>query len=146
MRISLVRHGEAAPAANDGERPLTAAGRDQVARLAQWCAANGVEPRQIRHSGILRAAQTAEILAARLDPPDGTIAVRGLAPDDDASKWLHELPHETGDVLIVTHMPLVGEIAALLAGRRGSAPFAPAEIACFEPDGAALRVVASWRP
>lgn len=146
MRVSLVRHGEAAPAASDGERPLTAAGRDEVARLAEWCAGNGVAPRQIRHSGILRAAQTAEILAARLDPPDGTIAVRGLAPDDDPSKWQHELPHETDDVLLVTHMPLVGELASLLAGRRGSIPFAPAEIACLEPDGAAFRVVAGWRP
>jgi phosphohistidine phosphatase len=146
MRISLVRHGEAAPAANDGERPLTAAGRAEVARLAEWCAANGVLPRQIRHSGILRAAQTAEILAARLEPPGGTIAVKGLAPDDDPSKWQHELPHETEDVLLVTHMPLVGEVAALLAGRRGAAPFAPGEIACFEPDGAVFRVVASWRP
>lgn len=146
MRVSLVRHGEAAPAANDGERPLTPAGRDQVARLADWCATNGVLPHQIRHSGILRAAQTAEILAARLDPPGGTIAVRGLAPDDDASAWLHELPHETADVLLVTHMPLVGELAALLAGRRGSTPFSPAEISCLEQTGTAFRVVAGWRP
>jgi phosphohistidine phosphatase len=146
MRVSLVRHGEAAPAASDGERPLTGAGRDDVARLAQWCASNGVRPHQIRHSGILRAAQTADILAGTLAPAGGTIAVRGLAPDDDASAWLHELPHETADVLLVTHMPLVGELAALLVGRRGSTAFAPAEIACFEPDGATFRVVANWRP
>jgi phosphohistidine phosphatase len=146
MRVHLVRHGEAAAAPVDGDRPLTAAGRDGVARLAAWCAASGVQPAEIRHSGILRAAQTAAILAARLAPPGGTRSVRGLAPDDEAGPVAAELLHETETVLIVTHMPLVGELAALLADRRTPIPFVPAQIACFDRVGPGFRLKEIWSP
>jgi phosphohistidine phosphatase len=147
MRVFLVRHGEAAPlATSDVDRPLTAAGRASVHKLAAWCAANGVAPDEIRHSGLLRAEQTAEILAARLAPPDGVRAVRGLAPDDDARLVADELRHETTSPLIVTHMPFIGELTALLAGWRSPLAFTTAEIACLERDGAKFRIAASWRP
>ena len=75
-----MRHGEACDAVVDSARPLTTEGRADIGRLAEWCAGNGVAPQKIRHSGILRAAQTAEILGARLAPSSGVRAVRGLAP------------------------------------------------------------------
>jgi phosphohistidine phosphatase len=146
MRVLLVRHGEAASSSPDGERPLTAKGRDDARRLAEWCAANGHEPHVIRHSGILRAAQTAEILGARLSPPQGVVAARGLAPDDEPQPWADELSHEPGTIVVVTHMPLVGRLAALLTARRSTASFAPAECWCLERDGERFRVVSSWTP
>lgn len=146
MRVFLVRHGEAADAIVDADRPLTAAGRTQAERLAIWCAANDALPDEIRHSGLLRAAQTAEILAARLSPPGGVRVARGLAPDDDPRPWAGELPHETASPMLVTHMPFVGELAALLASRRAPLAFATAEIAVLERDGARFRLVATWKP
>jgi len=146
MRVFLVRHGEAAQMSPDGERPLTSAGRDEVARLAAWCAAHGVHPAEIRHSGILRAAQTAAILAARLAPSGGVRSVRGLAPDDDAAPLAAELVHETHAVLLVTHMPLVGELAALLIRRATPIPFTTAQIACFDRDGGVFRLTETWSP
>jgi phosphohistidine phosphatase len=147
--VHLVRHGAAAPAGQDGERPLTAEGRDAVARLADWCAAHGVAPHAIRHSGILRAAQTAEILAARLAPPEGVRAVRGLAPDDDPQRWADELPHETGSLMLVTHAPFIVELASLLVpgqAGRGARSFAPGAIACIERTPGGWRLAATWAP
>jgi phosphohistidine phosphatase len=146
MRVFLVRHGEACDALVDPARPLTATGRDEAERLAAWCAANGVAPQKIRHSGILRAAQTAEILGARLAPSSGVRAVRGLAPDDDPSQWADELAHEPATTMLVAHMPLLGELAALLVGSRAPTSFATGSIACFERDGGGFRLAASWCP
>jgi len=146
MRVFLVRHGEACDAMVDPARPLTDAGKGDVARLAEWCAANGVAPGEIRHSGILRAAQTAEILAAWLSPPAGVRAVRGLAPDDDPSHWAEELRHEPEPVMLVSHMPFLGELAALLVGSRAATSFATASIACFDREDGKFRSAATWSP
>jgi phosphohistidine phosphatase len=146
MRIFLVRHGEAAPPAAGGERPLTDAGRGDVERLARWCAGNGVRPVSIVHSGILRAAQTAAILADALAPPGGVRAVRGLAPDDDPRMQRDELVHADADVLVVTHLPFVGELAAALTGAAGALPFATAELAILERSPGGFRVAGGWRP
>ena len=71
---------------------------------------------------------------------------RGLAPDDDPAPWADELPHHAETVLIVSHMPFVAELAALLEARGASRSFATAEIACFERQGDAYRLASSWRP
>jgi phosphohistidine phosphatase SixA len=146
MRVHLVRHGEAAQTSPDGERALTSAGRDEVARLADWCAGNGVAPEEIRHSGLRRAQETAEILASRLSPQRGARQVRGLTPDDDPAAIGAELAHETDTIFVVTHMPLVGRLAALLSGRRSTIPFSTGQIACFDRDGAGFRLVQTWSP
>jgi len=145
-RVHLVRHGEAAPAIGGGERPLTDAGRADVGRLARWCAANGVRPESIVHSGILRAEQTARILADELAPPGGVRAVRGLAPDDDPLRQRDELLHGDADVLVVTHLPLVGELAAALTGAGSAQPFATAELVILERTDGGFRVAGGWRP
>jgi phosphohistidine phosphatase SixA len=144
-RVVLVRHGQAGEAALDGERALTARGRADAERLAQWCAALAVAPAEIRHSGLLRAAQTAEILAAALAPPRGVRAVRGLAPEDDAASMAEELAHEHDALVLVTHMPFVADLAGLLA-RRAPMSFAPAAAVVFDRDGDAWRLTASWQP
>ncbi|MBI2469300.1 MAG: histidine phosphatase family protein [Candidatus Rokubacteria bacterium] len=66
----LVRHGSArpaAPGAADAERPLDDRGREEVTRVARHAAALGLRVAEIRHSGFVRARESAEILAAQ-DP------------------------------------------------------------------------------
>ncbi len=72
-RVLLIRHGE-----SEGNRdrrvtlhpgiPLTAAGRAQAAETARWIAER-YRPRLLVSSPFVRARQTADILAARLDLP-----------------------------------------------------------------------------
>jgi phosphohistidine phosphatase SixA len=131
MRLYLVRHGEAEPAADDELRELTPAGRGSVARLAEVCVAAGVRVDEIRHSPLVRARQTAEILAARLQPLHGLREVSGIGPSGDAELAAIELGLLDADVMVVTHMPFVAELEGrLLTGRRGAvaSPYRTAEM------------------
>ena len=103
--IYLVHHGDAATADVDPQRPLTAAGRMHVDRLAQAAARRGVKPDAIWHSGKLRARQTAEAFLRACNPLAEYSAIRGLQPDDPA-RWITELlQSEVRDVMLVGHMP-----------------------------------------
>src|SRR5258707_13943162 len=81
MHLYLVQHGASKSEAEDPQRSLTDEGRRTVEHMAEWLASLGVALDRIEHSDKLRARQTAEILAARLQPQDGTKQVSaGLRP------------------------------------------------------------------
>ena len=83
-QLFLVRHGEATSKEEDPERPLTKVGRSNVVRIADWAASIGIRVDEIRHSGKLRAEQTAEIFSECLNAAPPRV-VSGLAPNDDVT-------------------------------------------------------------
>ena len=118
--LDVLRHGEAGPAGSggDAERALSPGGIRAIAELAERLAAEGWRPDRIFSSPLKRARQTAEI-------------VRGAAPRAPAIELLDELLAErdpedvraaleahadAGHLLLVTHQPLAGRLAALLTG------------------------------
>jgi phosphohistidine phosphatase len=113
-----VRHGEAKPDARDAARPLTDRGREVVERLGRAAAARGAQVAEIRHSGLLRALQTAEILAEHLRPRGGVRATTGLGPDDDPDIALAECQEAGEPVLLVGHLPHLARLEARLTGRQ----------------------------
>lgn len=138
MRLYIVRHGDAEFAADDFLRELSPRGRAEVARLAEQCAAAGVRPEEIRHSPLVRARQTAEILAARLRPALGVAEMSGTGPEGDTETAALDLGLASGDTLLVSHMPFVARLEGRLAtGRAGAAgpAFATAELRAFERSG-----------
>lgn len=142
MRLYLVRHGKAAPGALDDLRPLTPQGRADAGRLAALCAGAGIRVDEIRHSGLVRARETAEILATRLHPPGGLVEMQGLRPDDDAEGAAIELSLATSPLMVVSHMPFVAELAGrLTSGRDAVAPdFETSELRTF------VRAGDRWSP
>ena len=114
MQIILVQHGEAKTETDDPERSLTERGTKTVQRVAAWASQAGVQVAEIRHSGKRRAEQTAEILAGRLHPAGGVIAVRGLKPNDDVGPLAEALANETETVMLVGHLPFLGRLVSLL--------------------------------
>ena len=128
MRIYLVRHSKAAKDpiyATDAERPLTDRGREDAHLIAAQMARAGVEVHEIRHSGLLRAQQTAEIFAEHLKPPEGVNAVAGLLFDDPVDVFARELRLEPEPVMFVGHNPFIEELVGLLlTGSEGSMPVA----------------------
>jgi phosphohistidine phosphatase SixA len=143
VRVYLVRHGEAGAAATDHARRLTPAGRAHVARLAERAAAAGVRVEEIRHSGLVRAKETADVLAARLVPTCGVHEVAGICPEDDEDAVASELSLLAAPVLLVSHMPLVARLSARLVARGRAAvavAFATSELRGFE------RRNGAWRP
>jgi phosphohistidine phosphatase len=114
MDLYLVQHGKAKPESEDPERSLTDRGEDTVRRMAAWAAQVGLRVDQIRHSGKRRAEQTAALLAERLNPAKGVIAVEGLKPNDDVRLVAKVIPAEQGAVMLVGHLPHLSRLANLL--------------------------------
>lgn len=114
MELFLVQHGEARPESEDPERSLNDRGEEAVRRMAAWAAQVGLKVDQIRHSGKKRAEQTAALLAERLNPAQGVIAVEGLTPNDDVRPVADAIPAEQGPVMLVGHLPHLSRLANLL--------------------------------
>ena len=93
MNLYIVRHGPAEPRdqyarGSDAQRPLTAAGKHKTSRAAQGLSAAGCRPDRIISSPLVRAKQTAEIIASALG---GDISVEFselLAPGAPTKKVL----------------------------------------------------------
>ncbi len=138
MRVYLVRHGKASKdptIPTDAERPLTDRGRADVAGIAQMMAAAGVDVYQIRHSGLVRARQTAEIFGEHLNPPGGVIPVSGLHYADPVDELARALHLENDPVMLVGHNPFMERLAAaLLMANAGQTPvwLATSSTACLD--------------
>ena len=129
----LMRHGEALSGTPDGRRPLSQRGRADVNEMAQRANARGVAVAWIYHSGILRAQETAELVAAVLAPTEGVRELGGLCPDDDPIIARAELEAASRPLMLVSHLPYLGRLAGLLTtgdAQRAVIEFAPATLAC----------------
>jgi phosphohistidine phosphatase len=113
MRVFLVQHGEAKTEREDPDRPLSERGAREVSRVARAAReARVVTASRILHSGKTRARQTAETWYEALDVPITEVA--GLAPGDDPAIWANRITRETGDVMLVGHLPHLARLAGLL--------------------------------
>lgn len=141
MSILLVRHGEAVAAtAGDRERFLTLRGRAETLAVGKRLAAMGHAPMAIVTSPLVRAVQTAEILAHALSF-DGIVSTdAALEPEADPAEALRRIPGGAGLTLVVCHEPIVRGIAALLARQPSFAPFRTSGAVLFEGTRVVLRV------
>jgi phosphohistidine phosphatase len=127
-RIFLLRHGHAErDAPRDELRNLTQRGRDEAAAVAGVIAAGGLRPSRVVSSPYVRARQTADIVSAALHCGP-VVEVPGVTPDDPARRAAQVLDKllagQQDDVMLVTHMPLIGALVGLLCD--GSADAGPA--------------------
>jgi phosphohistidine phosphatase len=140
--LYLVRHGDAVSASENPERPLSPTGREAVEQIARLARERQVEVSAIYHSGILRAKETAEILAKHLMPPSGVTAISGLLPEDDPMVGKAELEAAAAPIMLVGHLPYMSRLAALLVRGDMEAPvvsFQPASMVCCS------NVAAQWK-
>jgi phosphohistidine phosphatase len=145
MNIYLVRHGEAVSEKSDPERPLTSSGREAVERIARMAAAKNVKVSAIFHSGILRARQTAEILARPLQPTLGVRQLSGLLPQDDPGIAKAELEAGENPIMLVGHLPHLNRLVALLLSGDVESQvmeFPPAAMVCCSNDTSKWKI--SW--
>jgi phosphohistidine phosphatase len=133
MLVLLVRHAKAearslpglGPENGDARRPLTDAGRKRMRRAAK--ALQGQVPALdvIASSPLLRARETADILAARYDDM-AVVDLMPLSPggsERELLDWLREQSQDTV-VALVGHEPDLGLLASwMLTGKKSA--FAP---------------------
>ncbi|MCS2609981.1 phosphohistidine phosphatase SixA [Halomonas dongshanensis] len=116
-KLLIMRHGEANPGYPDAARTLSAAGEGEVHKMAQWLRGHIEHPVRLWASPYRRAQQTAGFLAEALGVSVETLS--HITPDDAPEgviDWLLEEPsmQAEGYVILVSHMPLVGELTARL--------------------------------
>lgn len=112
--LYLIQHAEAKNADEDPERDLSDVGVQHAQAAGRFLSVRSVRPGRIWHSGKLRAAHTARILAEALGA-DAPIPHGGLGPTDDPSSIVGELVElEEAGLMIVGHLPYLARLAALL--------------------------------
>ena len=118
----LVRHAAAHERGpewpDDRVRPLTPGGRRRFERVARGLASLGTTVDAILTSPLLRARQTAEVLAGALPGPPPIIEIDILSPGHDAPTMARALVrgHHPARLVLVGHEPGLGELASLLLG------------------------------
>ena len=122
VELYLVRHAAAEERLGgrpDAERRLTAAGREDFAAGVRGLRALGLRPDRLLTSPLVRARETAGLLAAGLDGPEPELE-SALAPGGSAEELLESLRGAGERVALVGHQPDLGRLLLLaVAGRAG---------------------------
>jgi phosphohistidine phosphatase len=113
MMLYLVRHGKAEAGTDDAARRLTEEGRKAVHRVARRLSEAHIQVDMVEHSGLARARETAEIMAAAVG--GDVVAVTDLGPSDNVAAMVRRLGDRTEDhVMLVGHLPFMERMAAYL--------------------------------
>jgi phosphohistidine phosphatase len=122
--LYFVRHGLAAERGeawpDDTKRPLTDEGMSRLRKAVRGLARLGVSVEVVLTSPLVRARQTAEIVAGGLDPRPSLVNVDSLAPDGSFAAVVADLEKHARKtrIALVGHEPMMGELAARLIGSR----------------------------
>ena len=135
--LILQRHAKAEKEGDeDLLRPLTPGGISDAAAQGETIRLLEIFPELILHSPAMRAKQTAEIMAAKLELSEGyTVEDAALYECDDHEliAIIRTLPEEADTVLIVAHNPAV-ETAADALGTAGVDHLRPSEAVILQFD------------
>jgi phosphohistidine phosphatase len=120
MKVYVMRHGPAeddSPTGRDADRALTTSGRDRTRSVAHALVEGGEAPVQIISSPLVRALQTAEIVAAvaNVDPVE---VRREISPGGDSIALIGELLRAgKRRVMLVGHEPDLSMLVHRLVGK-----------------------------
>ena len=119
MNLYLMRHGIAVAADDmgviqDQERSLTSKGSKRIRRAARGIRRLGIEFDGILTSPLLRARQTADLVAAALDLQSRLEEIPELAPECSVEQLIFCLTRyqDRDHLLLVGHQPLLGQTLA----------------------------------
>ena len=145
MNLYLVRHGLAnwpSWPGSDAERPLTPEGIQLIQAAAATLAHLGLQPDLILHSPLVRAQQTAELIAEALGLDDRLRACDPLSPgfNHKALKRLLREHAEREALMLVGHAPDMGAVIQSLTGgavkfKEGTVAHVKIEKPDAEPEG-----------
>ena len=132
MQLFLLRHAEAQPdAANDEKRTLTAKGSKQARSIGKFCLEHGFVPEIILSSPLVRAEETARLVARELNLPKLVQIEEVLRPGMTAERLFSCLEKYSGkaSVMLVGHEPDFSSLAgALIGGHAESVHFRKATL------------------
>lgn len=133
LNLLIMRHGEAGWNAIDHDRTLTETGRAESAFVARQIAGSPWKPTVIWASPLVRARETAAIVAEVLGCP--VVEKDFITPEDDPGVCLDALLEVPAAEcpLLVSHMPFVGTLSTLLIdGHRQGMSFITSQAIALE--------------
>lgn len=146
MNLFLIRHADAEDTEPDGRRPLSKRGQRQVRRLARFLrGSEAFAPEEIWHSTLVRAQETAALVAVgtRLGVPLREVA--GLSPGDDPQRIARRLEQCARSLALVGHEPHLSALASLLVtGVAEPVRFTMKKGATLALEGAGRHWVVRW--
>ncbi|HJV36155.1 phosphoglycerate mutase family protein [Geomonas sp.] len=140
MIIHIVRHAEAVDRSeniSEEHRFLTPRGRKRFREAAKALRKTGAAPDLILTSPLLRAVQTADILAESLRYEGDMLVEQLLSPGfrpQKLDRLLNVYPH-VKELVLVGHEPDVGMVVGSLLGSEGSCSLTKGAIVSFQTTG-----------
>jgi phosphohistidine phosphatase len=122
MDVYILRHGKAesaGPGTGDSDRRLTEKGREEIASAGRWIASQGIRFELIAASPLVRAQETAKIIADALGQRDCLVTWKVLAPGGNPDMVCHVIgKHKDAQaILLVGHEPLLSAlISRIISG------------------------------
>lgn len=123
MLITCLRHATAEPHSLDkldAERALIKKGKDQMARVAEFCKRNALLPERLYCSPLVRTKQTAQLLAEALHDCPSLCEVEWLVSGAEPQEIIEELTilqaSGVSDVWLVGHEPDISMLVSYLLG------------------------------
>jgi phosphohistidine phosphatase len=138
VTLYLVRHAIAEERGSDWpddtKRPLTHRGMARMREAVRGLDFLGVEIGLVLTSPLVRARQTAEILARGLASVPAVDTTNALIPGQPPARMVEALAGHSRQraIALVGHEPGLGELAAWLIGAREPLPFKKGGICCIE--------------
>ena len=138
--LYLIRHGIAEDRGDawpdDTKRPLTEDGMSRMRKAARGLVRLGVTFDVVLTSPLVRARQTAEIVAGGIAPRPTLVNIDSLAPDGGYAALIADLEKHARKprIALVGHEPDIGELAARLVGSRRSIEFKKGAICRIDVD------------
>jgi len=140
FELHLIRHAIAAERGDawpdDAKRPLTDDGIDRMRKAARGLARLDVALDLVLSSPLVRARQTADIVAAALASRPPIVTIDSLAPGSGYAALIADLEKHAKRtrIALVGHEPGLGEIAARLIGSRHGIEFKKGAICRIDID------------
>jgi phosphohistidine phosphatase len=139
-QLFLIRHGVAEQRGDawpdDAKRPLSEDGIDRLQNSARGLARLDVWIDTVLTSPLVRARQTADIVASAFDPRPSIITIESLAPGESYASLLADLEKHGRKtrIALVGHEPGIGELGARLIGSRHSFEFKKGAVCRIDVD------------
>ena len=142
MQIYIMRHGQAESfAPSDAQRKLTEQGTLEAKVMGKWLndALQSEQVAEVFVSPYIRAQQTAQHVLGELNSTPNSRTLDFITPSGSALEFHDYLDgiaasEKLGDLLVVSHMPLVSYLVEELTVERSSPIFQTAAIAHIDYD------------
>jgi len=136
----LIRHAVAEERGDewpdDAKRPLSDDGASRMRKAARGLDRLGVTLDVVVTSGLVRAKQTAELVAGAMNPRPPIVTADSRAPEGSYQEIIADLEKQSKRtrIAIVGHEPGIGEFAARLIGSRHSIEFKKGAVCRIDVD------------